>query len=274
MFSPMSHAEIIEALEAHIDLGCDDCLTEDAINRFLVIEPLRAATETPSAPITGFAEASTPAPRVFAEVPPPKANPKAPPTTEIDSAATLADLAEILRRFDGSALKKTAQNMVFSDGTPGSRVMLIGEAPGREEDRQGKPFVGPSGQLLDDMLALIGLDRSSVYICNLLPWRPPGDRAPNNEEVAQFMPFLRRHITLAQPQIIVTVGGSSTKALLESTDGITKLRGKWTSYTCSDGREIPVLPVFHPAFLLRTPARKAEMWRDLCAINARLEVHQ
>lgn len=274
MLSTLSQAEIIEALQAHIDLGCDDCLTEDALNRFLANETQPVALETRSAPATGFAEAGAPMPRVFAEAPPPKANPKAPPTTEIDSAATLADLAEILRQFDGSVLKKTAQNMVFSDGTPGSRVMLIGEAPGREEDRQGKPFVGPSGQLLDNMLALIGLDRSSVYICNLLPWRPPGDRAPNSEEVAQFMPFLRRHIALAQPQIIVTVGGSSTKALLDSTDGITKLRGKWASYTCRDGREIPVLPVFHPAFLLRTPARKAEMWRDLCALNMRLEAHQ
>jgi uracil-DNA glycosylase family 4 len=267
----MSQADIVEALLAHIDLGCDDCFAEDALDRYLAPEPPIVAQETLPVPMTGVAEASAPAPRVFAEAPTPKTNPKSPPTAEIDNAATLVDLAEVLRQFDGSALKKTAQNMVFSDGTPASRVMLIGEAPGREEDRQGKPFVGPSGQLLDSMLALIGLDRSSVYICNLLPWRPPGDRAPNSEEVTQFMPFLRRHIALARPEIIVTVGGSSTKALLESSDGITKLRGKWAGYNCCDGREIPVLPVFHPAFLLRTPARKAEMWRDLCALKARLE---
>ncbi len=272
MLSPLSHADIIDALQAHIDLACDDCLSEDAIDRFLAPEAVAEAPEAPPPPIIGVAEEASPAPRVFAQAPLTKINPKAAPTAAIDGAASLADLAAIMQQFDGTALKKTAQNMVFSDGVAGSRVMLIGEAPGREEDRQAKPFVGPSGQLLDDMLALIGLDRSSVYICNLLPWRPPGDRAPNTEEVAQFLPFLRRHIALAQPEIIITVGGSSTKALLDSADGITKLRGKWASYAGVDGREIPVLPVFHPAFLLRTPARKAEMWRDLCALKTRLEV--
>lgn len=272
MLSPMSRAEIVDALKMHIDLGCDDCLEENALDRFLQPEARPRQVDTPQPPLSGVAESAAPLPRVFAEAKAVRKIGDHTPAADIASAKTLAELAEMIRQFDGSELKKTSQNMVFGDGVPGSRVMLIGEAPGREEDRQGKPFVGPSGQLLDSMLGLIGLDRSCVYICNLLPWRPPGDRAPTKDEVAMFMPFLRHHITLARPEIILTIGGSSSKALLDSSDGITKLRGKWASYMSADGREIPVLPTFHPAFLLRTPARKAEVWRDLCALNARLAV--
>ena len=147
--------------------------------------------------------------------------------------------------------------------------MFVGEAPGADEDREGKPFVGVSGQLLDRMMAAIGLDRTSAYIANILPWRPPGNRPPSPAEVQSCLPFIDRHIALAEPKILVFVGGVSAKALLDASQGITRLRGRWAQYTVND-RDIPAMPIFHPAYLLRQPALKRETWRDLQAIRQRL----
>ena len=174
----------------------------------------------------------------------------------------LEALRQACSNFDGCGLKKTASNMVFSDGNPDADIMLIGEAPGADEDRQGKPFVGVSGQLLDRMMASIGLNRSNLYISNIILWRPPGNRTPTTEETAAFLPIMKRHIQLVAPKVIVTLGGSSTKALLGTQDGILKCRGRWHEFDHGNGT-VPLLPTLHPAYLLRTPGQKALAWQDL-----------
>ena len=183
-------------------------------------------------------------------------------------AASLDDLRAILERFDGCALKATASRLVFADGDPKSRLMLIGEAPGYEEDKQGLPFVGRSGQLLDRMLAAIGLQRAQVYIANIVPWRPPGNRTPTPVETQICLPFIQRQIELADPDILVTVGQPSTGALL-GVQGITKNRGRWFSYHTGT-REIRAMPMLHPAYLLRSPIAKRLAWRDMLAIRKAL----
>ena len=184
------------------------------------------------------------------------------------TAATLDDLRAILDRFDGCALKATASRLVFADGNPAGRVMLVGEAPGRDEDIQGLPFVGRSGQLLDRMLAAIGLDRASVYIANVVPWRPPGNRTPTPQETQICLPFIRRQIELADPDLLVCLGGPSAQALLGVREGITRIRGRWFAY--QSAREIRAIATFHPAFLLRSPLQKRIAWRDFLAIRKAL----
>ena len=173
--------------------------------------------------------------------------------------------------FDGCALKKTASNLVFADGNPEAKIMIIGEAPGGDEDRMGLPFVGAAGQLLDKMLAAIGLDRQHVYITNILPWRPPGNRTPSSEEVALLWPFLRRHIQLKAPKVIFALGGSSAKLLLNTTTGILKLRGQVQEIDFGDAGQanvIPVLPSLHPAYLLRAPKMKQQAFHDLLVLKS------
>ncbi|HVI30295.1 uracil-DNA glycosylase [Hansschlegelia sp.] len=186
------------------------------------------------------------------------------------SAATLDELRQILESFEGCALKATASRTVFADGAPGARLMLVGEAPGREEDLSGLPFVGRSGQLLDRMLAAIGLDRSSVYIANVIPWRPPGNRTPTPQETETCLPFIRRQIELCDPDILVALGGASAQSLFRARDGILKLRGKWLDYDIG-GRPAKAMATLHPAYLLRSPAQKKFAWRDLKAIRRALQ---
>jgi uracil-DNA glycosylase family 4 len=185
------------------------------------------------------------------------------------TAATLDDLRAILERFEGCALRTTAKQLVFSDGNPQARVMLVGEAPGRDEDIQGLPFVGRSGKLLDLMLAAIGLDRTSVYIANIVPWRPPGNRTPTPQESQICLPFIRRQIELADPDLLVCLGGPSAQSLLGVKEGIMRTRGRWFPY--QSGREIRAIATFHPAFLLRSPLQKRIAWRDFLAIKKVLE---
>jgi len=183
---------------------------------------------------------------------------------------TLAELKTALETFEGSQLKKLVTNTVFADGNPASRIMFIGEAPGHDEDKAGLPFVGRAGKLLDKMLAAIGLDRTSAYITNVMPWRPPDNRNPDPAEVAICIPFLRRHIELAQPKIMIMLGAVAARHVLGLNDGIMKLRGRWLEYRI--GTEmIPVLPTLHPAYLLRQPAHKKLAWRDLQALADRLD---
>ena len=192
---------------------------------------------------------------------------------EIAAACTTLDqLVAAVRAFDGCALKRTATNTVIGDGNPAARLMIVGEAPGAEEDRQGLPFVGPAGRLLDRMLASIGLDRSAVYITNMLPWRPPGNRSPTAEELAICQPFLERQIELIAPRILVLVGGIAAKALLNRREGITRMRGQWFPFSTPrlEGT-IEATATFHPAYLLRTPSAKREVWRDLLAIEDRMK---
>jgi uracil-DNA glycosylase len=185
------------------------------------------------------------------------------------SAATLDDLRALLDGFHGCALRATATQLVFADGNPQARVMFVGEAPGYEEDISGKPFVGRSGKLLDRMMAAIGLDRTSAYIANVVPWRPPGNRTPTPQETAICLPFIRRQIELADPDILVCLGGPSAQTLLGIRDGITRTRGRWFDYDTGT-REIRAIATFHPAFLLRSPLQKRLAWRDFMAIRKAL----
>lgn len=200
----------------------------------------------------------------------------------VRSCQTLDDLSQAIQNFEGLSIKKTASNMVFCDGNPKARVMLIGEAPGADEDRQGKPFVGVSGQLLDKILACIGLSRQeedpakSVYISNILNWRPPGNRTPSPQEIDISLPFIEKHIELIGPQILILCGGVSAKSLLQRSEGISKLRAQFHDYTpvsegvASDQASIPALATYHPAYLLRTPAQKRLVWADMLMLQQRL----
>jgi uracil-DNA glycosylase len=184
------------------------------------------------------------------------------------SAQTLEDLRSILAAFEGCALKATATQLVFADGNPQAKLMLVGEAPGRDEDLEGLPFVGRSGKLLDRMLAAIGLDRSAVYIANVVPWRPPGNRTPSPQETQVCLPFIQRQIELCDPDVLVCLGGPSAETLLGQ-KGITKIRGRWFDYATAT-RTIRAIPTFHPAFLLRSPLQKRFAWRDFLAIKKAL----
>ena len=186
------------------------------------------------------------------------------------AAGTLDELRAVLDAFEGCSLKGTATQLVFADGNPEGRVMVVGEAPGADEDRQGKPFVGRSGQLFDRMLAAIGLDRSHVYIANIVPWRPPGNRAPTPQEVAICMPFIARQIALADPDVLVCLGGSAAQGLLGSKEGILRMRGRWHDFE-TGRRSIKAMPMLHPAYLLRQPAHKKLAWADLRALRKTLD---
>jgi DNA polymerase len=185
------------------------------------------------------------------------------------AAGSLAELEAAMRAFEGCALKATARQLCFADGHPAARVMLVGEAPGAEEDATGRPFVGRSGQLLDRMLAAIGLGRArDVYIANVVPWRPPGNRTPTPQEIAICLPFIHRQIALVGPDLLVTLGAPAAQALL-GVKGIVAERGKWRS-ALIEGREIRALPTFHPAYVLRQPLQKRAVWRDLLALRQAL----
>ncbi|SLN34083.1 uracil-DNA glycosylase [Oceanibacterium hippocampi] len=268
-------------LRFQVEAGADEAIAETPRNRLLA-EPEPSThpgavpePSSPQRPAEDRAPRRAPAPPLRESRPAPRmpeseSAAQARAAREVAECTTLEELRAAIAAFDGCALRDTATNLVFSDGNPEARVMLVGEAPGREEDRRGVPFVGESGQLLDRMLAAIGLDRTSVYISNILPWRPPGNRKPSAQETELCLPFIRRHIAIVRPAILVLAGATSAGNLLGRTDGITRLRGRWFDYPCDD-RVIPALPMFHPAFLLRQPASKREAWRDLQELRARLD---
>jgi len=185
-------------------------------------------------------------------------------------ANTLPELRAALERFEGCPLKHSAKNLVFADGNPESDLMFVGEAPGRDEDEQGLPFVGVSGQLLDRIAAAIGRDRTSFYIVNVLPWRPPDNREPALAEATVCLPFLMRHIALVKPKVVMALGATAAKNLFDTTEGITRLRGKWLELN-ADGHRCPAMATFHPAALLRMPLNKRYVWRDMLAVQERLE---
>lgn len=190
------------------------------------------------------------------------------------AAETLDALRAAIAGFDGIGLRGTATNMVFADGVAGARVMVIGDAPGAEEDRAGKPFAGPGGVLFDAIMASIGFDRTSIYISNLLNWRPPGNRTPTPAEIEISLPFIERHIQLAQPRLLVLMGGVTAKGLLNSEDGLSRLRGRWFDYTPrfvgqGEAGPIPALVTYHPAYLLQSPAQKRAVWADMLMLKAK-----
>lgn len=232
-----------------------------------VQKPVTRSTPLPSSPVVSSAPAGPSAPLNI-----PRSKMSQESRNIANACQTLADLKEALGTFDACALKFSATNMVFSDGNPEAKIMLVGEAPGADEDREGIPFVGGAGQLLDRALATIGLNRTNVYITNVLPWRPPGNRPPTPQEIAQCLPFVERHIALIKPKILILLGGVATKAILNDNDGIMKIRGQWRDYTCpglegADGVTIRTMATYHPAFLMRSPSQKAQLWQDLMLIE-------
>jgi DNA polymerase len=254
-----------DLLEFYVEAGADALLDEQAVDRFAT-EDAGLAARTP-VPATARAEPATRAPSPLAPPAPDEATMAARDAAK--RAATLDELRAVLDRFEGCALKATATQLVFADGNPQARLMFVGEAPGRDEDIEGLPFVGRSGKLLDRMLAAIGLDRKSVYIANIVPWRPPGNRTPTPQESQICLPFISRQIELADPDILVCLGGPSAQTLLGIKEGITKTRGRWFTFDTGK-REIRAMPTFHPAFLLRSPLQKRFAWRDFLAIKKAL----
>lgn len=270
--------DALSALRWLIEAGADEAVREEPINRLAASRPTPSTNGTSSLPYgntRGSGSVPAPSTPLFQQ-----GEQRASPATDgdnighaIDVAAscrTLAELKAALESYEGSQLKKNATKTVFADGNPESRILFIGEAPGREEDRAGLPFVGRAGKLLDLMMAAIGLDRSSAYIINVLPWRPPENRNPDPTEVAQCIPFLRRHIELAAPEILILLGAVPVRHVLGLAEGIMRNRGRRMEYRVGD-RMIPVMPTFHPAYLLRQPQHKKLAWRDLQLVAERIE---
>jgi DNA polymerase len=254
-----------ELLAFYLEAGVDCALADEPVNRL--------TDDADIAPASRVVERTAPpampqAPRVASPLAPIAPAPDAAIASAREAAAnapTLEALRGLLERFDGCALKSTATRLVFADGNPQARIMLVGEAPGRDEDIEGLPFVGRSGKLLDLMLAAIGLDRSQVYIANVIPWRPPGNRTPTPQETQICLPFIKRQIELVDPDVLVTLGNPSTQAILSTREGIMRTRGRWIDYD-TGRRAIRALPTFHPAYLLRQPSYKRMAWQDLRAI--------
>lgn len=252
------------ALAWQIELGATDAICDAPVNRYELPDraPDRALARAGGAVPGNAPGGAKPAPIFVAPV---QEDPVADARAAAAACDTLQALQAAVAGFDHCELKKGARNTVFADGVAGARVMIIGEAPGRDEDREGRPFVGRAGQLLDRMLGAIGLSRAeSVYITNVLPWRPPQNRTPRPDEIAMMKPFLERHVALAKPEILVLTGNSSCNAVLGQ-GGITRIRGHWTQ-----AMGLPILPMLHPAYLLRTPQAKRDTWADLLALQARL----
>lgn len=251
--SKLNSADIVRF---YLDAGVDTALLDDPINRLLETP---VSIEVKSKLQLEGRQLPTPHVAPIHEVP------------DLTSIQTLEDLKAAIEGYNGCGLKKTATQVVFSDGVAGSKVMLIGEAPGREEDMTGKPFGGKHGQLLDLMLKAIGLDRTQVYIANTIYWRTPGNRPPTAEETAQCLPFVLRQIELAKPKLLVTIGAVSTKTLLNSQAGIMQLRGAWSGINLPALGELPLLPTLHPSYLLRNPAHKRLAWADWLSLKMKLK---
>ncbi|MBZ9694740.1 MULTISPECIES: uracil-DNA glycosylase family protein [unclassified Mesorhizobium] len=281
--SPNNPVDLADLLAFYASAGVDEALEDAPVNRFAEAVP-KPAERTPAA---APRESKVPEPaagpprldgRALPDAPAPR-----PPTSAVPdeaqaalarqlamTATTLDELRQHMAAFEGCNLKATAKNLVFADGNPQAAVMLVGEAPGRDEDIEGLPFVGRSGRLLDRMLAAIGLDRSSVYIANVIPWRPPGNRTPTPHETEICRPFIERQIELVNPKVLINLGGPSAKTLLNTSEGILRLRGNWRVHTTGSGIAIPAMPTLHPAYLLRTPAHKKLAWRDFLEVKAKL----
>ena len=258
-----------ELLAFYLEAGVDCALHDEPVNR--LSEPEAAAPRTMDAPVERK-------PLVMEQKAVPRGTPIPPPAPDIAiasareaarTAPTLDELRTLLDNFDGCALKATATRLVFADGNPEARVMFVGEAPGRDEDLTGLPFVGRSGKLLDLMLRAIGLDRTTAYIANVIPWRPPGNRDPSPQETQICLPFIKRQIELVDPDVLVCLGKPSSQAVLELKDGIMRSRGRWHTYDTGT-RSIRAMATFHPAYLLRQPIYKRLAWQDLRSISKAL----
>lgn len=256
ILTPEGWQAALAALDWQLDMGVDEAIGDEGVDRYALAEAVKPAPRAAAVSAPALAQA---------------ADPVAVAKAVAEAAGSLEALAEAIAGFDLCDLKRGAKSTVFADGNPRARVMILGEAPGREEDQEGRPFVGRAGQLLDRMFAAIGLGRSSpdpataLYITNVMPWRPPNNREPEPGEIAMMRPFLQRHVDLVDPDVLVLMGNTPCDAVLGAR-GILRLRGKWTT---GWGRK--VMPMTHPAYLLRNPLAKREAWADLLAIRERLE---
>ena len=269
-FNPDDPAALAQLLRWYAEMGVDLAIDAAPHDRFAdsALPPGR-----PSAPAPAIKTLTRAAPRAEALAAPTSLSTDVVAQSAREaalSANSLEELREKLLAFDGCGLKATATQLVFADGNPEAKIMFVGEAPGADEDRIGRPFVGRAGQLLDKMLAAIGLDRTRVYIANVVPWRPPGNRTPTPLETSACLPFTRRQIALVDPKILICLGAASTQTLLATKDGIMRLRGRWLEYDGESGR-IPALAMLHPAYLLRQPAQKKLAWADLRALAKKIE---
>ncbi len=277
MIHSATQQDIISALQWYIDHGVSDCVLNDPINRFNIVP------EVPkSAMISAISDIASKQLQENIQTFLGKSDAYDEAVKLAKSANSLEELAKAIIDFDGIAIKKTASNMVFADGNPKSEIMVIGEAPGAEEDRRGKPFIGASGRLLDKILSYIDLSRKSenpeksVYISNILNWRPPGNRTPSSAEIEVSLPFIERHIQLIEPKIIILCGGVAAKSLLGSEYSISRLRKKWHDYKPrtqainSGNISIPAIATYHPSYLLRTPIQKKLVWEDMLILQKRL----
>lgn len=272
----------LSLLKWYLDAGVDETIGERPVDRY-GLPVASSLPSAPSSPLESTAASTTARPPSPRAAPTMRASAASSPVAGADlavrsayeaaaAATSVIELRRILETFTDCPLSKTATNLVFCDGNPEAQVLLIGEAPGADEDRQGVPFVGVSGQLLDLMLASIGLDRTKVLISNTVFWRPPGNRIPTTAETAMCLPFVERLIELVQPRVLVTLGGAAAKSVLGQSQGVTRLRGRWFEYaTPRLARPVDATVLFHPAYLLRSPGQKRYAWRDLLAIRKRLE---
>jgi uracil-DNA glycosylase family 4 len=278
MSEPLNKTNLA-ALRWLVDAGADEAVSETAKDRFAPPEPAAPAPATP--PLEGIARASrdqSPKPSSLGKSAEIVENAKAASLSTAPGAArelarsckSLEELKSALENFEGCELKRQATNTVFADGTPQSSIMFIGEAPGRDEDREGRPFVGRAGKLFDKMLEALTLDRSKVYTTNILPWRPPQNRDPSPEEAATCLPFLHRHIELVQPKVLVLLGAVSVRHLLGTTEGIMRTRGRWLVYQ-TENQAVAAMPTLHPAYLLRQPSAKRLVWRDLLSVAEKID---
>lgn len=261
----LNKAELLAVLDWYRAAGVDLAVGEDPVDRFA--QPAPAPSPAPAPASRQAASAPTPPP------PPATAAITGDPAEARQlaaSAKTLDELQAILDAYDGCSLKFRATQLVFADGNPEAKIMLIGEAPGAEEDRQGKPFVGRSGQLLDRMIGAIGLDRTKVYIVNTVPWRPPGNRTPTPEEMELCLPFLNRQVELVAPKLVMTLGGPAMQTVFKTSTGIIKMRGRWQDVAIGT-HKVDALPTLHPAYLLRNPAAKQQAWADLLNLKMKMD---
>ncbi len=272
--TPEGAPTVQQLLAFYLETGVDCALMEEPVNRLSDPDVIARPSEIPSAGETTRPKAAATIPGA---IPVPRNEALLAPDAAIVSAReaartapSLEVLRDLLEKFEGCALKSTATRLVFADGNPQARIMFVGEAPGRDEDLEGLPFVGRSGKLLDRMIAAIGLDRTSAYIANVIPWRPPGNRTPTPQETQICLPFIQRQIELVNPDVLVTLGNPSTQTLLSTREGIMKTRGRWLDYDTGT-RVIRAMATFHPAYLLRSPSYKRMAWQDLRAIAKALD---
>lgn len=264
---PATAQDALAALKWQLDIGVDEALEAEPVRLAEVTPPPLApapATQTGSSPLI-YSKTSLPTAAAVAPIP------AAQPVIDLKHVTTLADLKSAMEKIQNLSIKDTAMNLVFGEGPLHAPLMLVGEAPGEEEDRSGRPFIGRAGQLLEKMISALSFTRDQVYITNVLPWRPPGNRTPKADEVATCLPFLMRHIEIVQPKVLLLLGGPSAKALLGKEESVTRMRGIWWEYHSAGLPEsVPALVTYHPAYLLRTPLAKRESWRDLRLLKKKI----